>query len=91
MFATLIIAAIAGGLSDRLIPHVARVLESACQGRLMPDAAGLRVAAFGAALLIAAVALELLGDGAQPVALLLGGLLGAFHREIRQTLLDRMD
>ncbi|WP_238367333.1 hypothetical protein [Mesobacterium pallidum] len=91
MFATLIIAALAGGLSDRLIPHVTRFLHGLLPDRLMPDAGGRRVAAFGAALLGAAVLLDLLGDGAQPVTLLLGGLLGAFHREIRQALLERMD
>ena len=90
MLLTLILGAAAGALAPRIVPMLTEWLGNVLGEGQMPDAARLQVAGFTLALLAAALVLVLAGVDGRPVLLLTGGLLGAFHAEIRAAILARM-
>ena len=85
----LIVAILAGVAARPLERQVTDLLARWLGEDDMPDAAGRRVASFGATLLLAALVLEFSGSGASPVILMLGGLAGYFQAELRRALLSR--
>ena len=90
MILTLILGALGGAATPFLLPHVTRIAQPLFAELQMPNEAALRVASFALALLAAAVLLNVAGDGASAFWLLIGGLMGHFHAEIRQAITDRM-
>lgn len=90
MLLTLIIAAVAGACLPAALPHVTRIAGDLLGEGAAPDSAGMRVLTFGVLMLATAILLRVLSVEEAPVALILGGLLGAFQAEIRRAVLDRM-
>ena len=90
MLLTLIVAGLAGAATPHVQDRVTEALLSLLGEERMPDAGGRRVAAFATMLLAAAVLLVLVSDEVSPVLLVIGGTIGAFQKEIRAALSDRM-
>ena len=90
MILTFLLGALAGAAGPLVEPHAVRGLTVALGPRNLPGPSGQAVAGYALSLAGAALLLALASDGASPLALCLGGLVGAFHREIRRAVTDRM-
>ena len=91
MLFTLIVAGVAGAATPYVQDYVTEALFRVFGEARMPDAGGRRVAAFAAMMLAAAVLLSLVADDVSPVLLIIGGTIGAFQKELRAALGDRLD
>ncbi len=89
MLFTLIVAIAAGAMVPYLEPRIRELMGRVFDEAQMPDAAGVRMATFGVALLAAAILLSLAGTDDAPVLMVLGGLVGAFQAEIRAAIQAR--
>ncbi|RBI83384.1 hypothetical protein DRV85_16385 [Rhodosalinus halophilus] len=90
MLFTLIVAGVAGAATPYVQDQVTEALYRVLGEERMPDAGGRRVAAFATMLLAAAILLVLVSDDVSPVLLVIGGTIGAFQKEIRAAISDRM-
>ncbi len=89
MLFTLIIAALAGAATPYAQTQITETALRLFGQENMPDSAGQQVLGFAVMLLAAAVLLKLSGEGSSVVLLVIGGILGRFHREIRAAMLNR--
>ena len=90
MILTFLLGALAGAAGPLVEPHAVRGLTLVVGHGNLPGPSGQAVAGHALALVGAALLLALASGGASPLALCLGGLVGAFHRELRRAVTDRM-
>ncbi|KMK67336.1 hypothetical protein IMCC21224_112204 [Puniceibacterium sp. IMCC21224] len=89
MLITVIVGALCGAAVQTAHPKVAEFLARHLEASQLPDAPGLRVVSFALMMCAASALLLILDTRGSTVLLLVSGLVGYFHRQIRDVIAAR--